>query len=178
MKYQFLIFSLLPQLLCAQYYFDFEDDTIEATESSIFYQWQQVPEERWECDTAEAISGLLSLHHSFENPDAGEDYLILSHDPLQVSDSFFISFRVRHGYPPSAANNWQVAILADCGLGMNPAMESNGIPCTITGGMILGVNFMGSDDLMKLWTCKNGNCEVSCITSLNYQEQVGTNVAS
>ena len=177
MKYLFLFFSLLPQLLWAQYHFNFEPDTGGVTETGLNDHWEQVPAGRWECTMEGAISGDYSLHHSFDNPDAGCDYVIIPHDPIQDTDSLSFSFRVKHGHPPSSANNWQVAFVADCSEGIDLANGSERVSCTITRGLILGVNFRDSDDLVKLWKCQNGNCLELCTTSLNYQDQVGTDVA-
>jgi len=177
MKYLFFIFSLFPQFLWAQYLFDFENDTLGVTELHMNGIWEEVPAGRWECAGEYAISGSYSLHHSYDNDNAGCDYFIITLDPLQDTDSLFLSFRVKHGYPPSSANNWQVAFLADYSKGNDMTIESAQEDILITEGLILGVNFKGSDDLLKLWECQSGDCHELCITSLNYQEQVGINAA-
>lgn len=177
MKYLFLIFSLLPQFLWSQYHFNFESDTGGVAKPGLNDLWEQVPTGRWECAMEGAISGDYSLHHSFDNPDSGCDYVIIPHDPIQDTDSFSFSFRVKHGHPPSSANNWQVAFVADGPEKIDLANGSEGASCTITRGLILGVNFRDSDDLVKLWKCQDGNCLELCTTSLNYQDQAGTSVA-
>lgn len=177
MKYLFFIFSLFPQFLWAQYLFDFENDTLGEMEFHMNGIWEEVPAGRWECAGEYAISGSYSLHHSYDNDNAGCDYFIITLDPLQDTDSLFFSFRVKHGYPPSSANNWQVAFLADYSKGNDMTIVSAQEDILITEGLILGVNFKGSDDLLKLWECQSGDCHELCITSLNYQEQVGNNAA-
>ena len=131
---------------------------------------EQCPGERWECAAGDAISGEGSLHHAYDNPGSGCDYFVISHDYFVPGDSFALSFRVRHGYPPSSANNWQVALVTDL-------ERSGGGDGNVTGireGIILGVNFRGSDDLVRLWKVEEGSVGVLCETSVNYQEEAGT----
>jgi hypothetical protein len=54
------------------------------------------------------------------------------------------------------------------------AMESGESEPGILNGIVLGVNFTGTDDLVKIWQIKDGLCEVLCPTEINYQEDVGT----
>ncbi|MCK5135607.1 MAG: lamin tail domain-containing protein [Bacteroidales bacterium] len=170
MKRILLFFLQMPVILSAQYHFDFENDTTGGWVECTGGWWKQVPGGRWECDTYGAISGDYSLHHSHDNHESGCDYLLISHDPLYDPDSLALSFRVKHAYPSSSANNWQVALLADFS-------NEGAFPGQITGGVILGVNFTGSDDQVKLWSCIEGNCDQICSTSINYQEHVGTEAA-
>ncbi|MCD4710910.1 MAG: lamin tail domain-containing protein [Bacteroidales bacterium] len=132
--------------------------------------WQQVPAERWCCDSIEAIEGGASLHHCFDNSQEGCDYLVLRHDPLNPSDSFSFSFRIRHGFAPSSQNNWQVAMVAEFHNGGGPL---EGVP-HILSGIVLGVNYSGSDDMVKIWGVDDGSMRELCSTSLNWQEHVGT----
>ncbi len=165
MKYLFLIFSLVPRILWSQYHINFETDSVINAKVCESYGAIQYPAGRWNCQGEWAISGIYSLHHSYDNPESGCDYFILTLDPLRSTDSLSVSFRVKHAYNPSSANNWQIGFLAD---------YTNGL---ITEGLILGVNFMGSDDLLKLWKCTNGECIEICRTTLNYQEQIGVDTA-
>ncbi len=156
MKRTLLFFSFLPQILLGQYHLDFENGSEEP--------FQQMPPERWEVTPGEAISGSLSLHHSYDNPESGTDYCFFRHDPLQDPDPISFSFRVRHMYAPSSVNNWQVALLAD-------------FSDKITGGLVLGVNFTGSDDLVSLWEVREEHIEKIGSTLINYQDQVGVELA-
>ncbi len=169
-NYVALLFSLFPVVLPAQYHFDFENDSTGGCGLSTVLQVQQYPSGRWECAVDGAISGNFSLHHSYDNPRSGCDYFFISHDPIQDSDSLSLTFRVKHSYPPSTANNWQVGLLATFS-------KEGALPGKITGGLILGVNFTGSDDYVKVWSCLNGECEQICSTAINYQELMGTEAA-
>ena len=112
------------------------------------------------------LSGSYSLHHTYDNPDPGCDLVAFTHDPLQPDSGFSCSFRVRHGYPPSSSNSWQVAMLADISLD------------TFTEGIVLGVNQTGTDDHLTLWQWDQGNSMEICHTSLNYQERVGESASA
>ena len=39
------------------------------------------------------------------------------------------------------------------------------------------MNHSGSDDMVKLWNCQDGDCNEICNTKLNYQEQIGSELA-
>jgi hypothetical protein len=160
-----LIILLFSFKLEGQYRFDFEIDSSGMEECCLIGPWFQVPAERWCCDTIAPITGTSSLHHSFDNPAEGCDYLIFRHDPLITGNPFSIRFRIRHGFPPSNMNNWQLAVGAAFG------------EARILSGLLLGVNFTGSDDLVKIWQVDQGMAEILCSTSLNYQETVGADQA-
>jgi len=151
-----------------QHRFDFEIDSLHGSGSCLDQDWKQLPEERWCCDSQEPIEGSSSLHHCYDNAEEACDYLIFQHDLLNPTDSFSISFRIRHSFAPSSQNNWQVAVAAD--------FRSEG-EAKIFSGIVLGVNFTGSDDLVKIWRVVEGEISQLCSTSLNFQEQVGTELA-
>jgi len=153
----FIIFSLIPHLLFAQYHIDFENDS--GTDTDLFpgSSWEQVPEGRWKRSGEGAIEGAFSLQHGFDNPESGCDYLIFNHHRIGDCDSLIFSFRIRHGYAPSSSNNWQLAILAEF---QTESMQ-------IQNGIVVGVNFTGSDDLIKIWKCEGGSPVELCTTSLS-----------
>jgi Lamin Tail Domain len=166
----FLLFILLFSFkLEGQYRFDFEIDSLNVEMKCPCSQWKQLPAGRWCCDSLEAIEGGGSLHHCFDNPEQGCDCLVLRHDPINMSDSFLLSFRIRHGFAPSSQNNWQLAVSAEYG--------QEGEELQITTGIVVGVNFQGSDDMVKIWGVQEGMIEEWCVSSLNYQEELGTDDA-
>jgi len=173
MRYFPLIILLFSFRLEGQYHFDFEIDSSEMENCCLGEAWNQVPGQRWCCDTIAPIMGNSSLHHTFDNPQEGCDYLVLRHDPLNVSDPFSFSFRIRHGFLPSNMNNWQVAL----GATFDDGQEPGGKEAHIANGIVLGVNYSGSDDLVKIWFVDEGVSEILCSTALNYQEQVGSSQA-
>ena len=48
---------------------------VENFESGSLNGWVQSTEGRWKTDTTESLSGRFSLHHIFDNPDAGTDVI-------------------------------------------------------------------------------------------------------
>ena len=160
-----------------QHLFDFEIDS-SVVEECPGSAWKQVPQQRWCCDTTDPIEGNASLHHCYDNPQDGCDYLVYRHDPLMTGAPFSISFRIRHAYAPSSQNNWQLALGATFSEGMESGeSEANGGVPEILSGLVVGVNLTGSDDLVKIWHVDQGETEVKLTTMLNYQEQVGTDQA-
>lgn len=170
MKLVLIFFSLLSVELSAQYLFDFEIDGSDLPGSYLEGLFLQLPQDRWEISSEGAISDNFSLHHSYDNEGTGCDFCLIMHDPLEMHDSLTISFRIRHGYPPSSSNNWQVAILSSLAEGGNEEFRINN-------GLILGVNYEGADDMVKVWRCLNGVNELICTSTLNYQEKIGPEAA-
>ena len=182
MKRTWVLLSILPHVLWSQVHFDFEDGLLPGEGMDPIRSMIQVPSDRWDCDSIEAISGDYSLHHSYDNPESGCDYLVFTHDPFVADDSLSFSFRIRHGYSPSSANNWQVALFADFNVGgesrdWDAGTTSAEEPFGITSGIILGVNYKGSDDMVKVWRLQDQLVEEICASTINYQEAVGTEAA-
>ncbi|MDF1572701.1 MAG: hypothetical protein P1P82_13915 [Bacteroidales bacterium] len=98
-KHLVYLFAGITFSLSGQSVFDFEKDSLSG--------WLQVPEGRWERSAANAISGAGSLHHAWDNPASGVDLIATDLQYPDLSDTLSVSFRVRHGYPPSSGNNWQ-----------------------------------------------------------------------
>ena len=154
-----LILLLLPLCLWSQSPVGFEDGMMQIRPGNLGWRLEQFPPNRWGLDSIDPISGHYSLHHTYDNPQAACDYFIMQHHPFQRS-SLSLSFRIRHSYPPSSGNNWQLAFLADF----------DGI---LREGIVVGVNLMGSDDLVRLWRARNGTYEDLCASALNFQEEIG-----
>ena len=147
----------------AQVVIDFESGNLE--------NWVQLPSGRWELSPDDPISGERSLHHGYDNHVGDTDLAGMDLLSPDLSDTIGISFRVRHAYNPSSNNNWQLFFLFD-----DPGKVFQGSGGG--GGFILGVNFEGSDDLLKLWQLVGGELFEICATSLNYQETVGREEAA
>lgn len=172
-KYLTLIILLISFKLEGQYHFSFEIDSSEVEDCWLEGEWKQVPGQRWCCDTVLPIVGKSSMHHSYDNSQEGCDYLVFRHDPLNIQDSFVFSFRIRHGFLPSSQNNWQLALGATLDDGSGP----EGGEAQILRAIVLGVNYSGSDDLVKIWLVDQGVSQVLCSTTLNYQEVIGSSQA-
>jgi hypothetical protein len=140
---------------------------VENFESGSIINWVQSPEGRWNTDTTATLSGRFSLHHIFDNPDAGTDRIGIRINGLHPSEGVTRwSFLVRYGYDPSSLNNWSVFLMSDKGPeSMSPEGGTN--------GFAIGVNLTGSDDTLRLWKVR-GNLVTSVINSrINWQTDIG-----
>jgi len=140
---------------------------VENFESESIINWVQSPEGRWKADTTTSLSGRFSLHHIFDNPDAGIDQIGIRIKNLHPSEGITRwSFLVRYGYDPSSLNNWSVFLMSDSGPG---SMSADGE----TNGFAIGVNLAGSDDTLRLWKIK-GNLITTLINCrINWQTDIG-----
>ncbi|MBN2698717.1 MAG: lamin tail domain-containing protein [Bacteroidales bacterium] len=158
MKKLCLFFSWIPLFVSAQVHFTFEDSTLNL--------WQQFPPGRWIVTGEQPLSGNYSLRHGYDNPEPGCDRIAFFHDAVQFSEPFMCTFRIRHAYPPSSMNHWQIAFFAS--MDPNPP-EAEALP----DGIYFGVNLEGSDDLLTLSKVSGGTGEELIKTEINYQEDIG-----
>lgn len=130
--------------------------------------WEQSLPERWHLDTAFAISGKQSLHHAFDNSEASFDMISYKHTQVLLDSSVTTwKFSNRYAYTPSSGNNWAVWLVSD-----QNAMEMH--PGGSAKGYIIGVNYTGSDDYVKLWKQDNSGLTEVLNTGYNWQDSVGT----
>jgi hypothetical protein len=149
MKRLVLFFLLCPVCLHGQWCIDFEDGSLQ--------NWNQERDSTWEVQSDGSLSGSYSLHHSLDDSIGNHDQISLPLDSLVLDAPLTTwKFRIKHGYYPSSANHWAV-FLADDGMV----------------AYILGVNFIGSDDTLKLWKMKDDHIEILLTTSLNWQVSIG-----
>jgi len=159
MKKVILLALLMPAMAFGQIAENFESGTI--------FNWTESVNGHWIADTASSISGRYSLHHIFDNPDAGIDCIGFSLKKLHPSEGVTKwSFLIRYGYDPSSLNNWSVFLLSD----NSPSMMS---VAGAVKGYAIGVNLSGSDDTLRLWKA-NGNALTTLINShINWQTDIG-----
>ncbi len=144
---------------------------IENFESGNATNWVQSTEGKWNADTISAISGRFSLHHSYDNPEAGTDKVgipVLNMHPDAGVTKW--SFLIRHGYDPSSSNNWSAFLMSDAG---PYAMSADGD----TYGFALGVNLTGYDDTLRLWKVKGNILTTVVNCRINWQTTIGINDA-
>ncbi len=155
-----LLFMMIPGMVYAQViYEDFE--------SGLSENWIQSPANRWETDSLQTMSGIFSLHHSFDNHESGCDRIGIMISGLQPAASETTwSFKVKHSYNPSSANNWSFFLVSD-------ESPSGMLPGGTVSGYALGVNLSGYNDTLCLWKIVNGNLSVVATTSLNWQNDIG-----
>jgi len=159
MKKVILLAVLMPFAAFGQIVENFEQGNLN--------NWVQSTGGRWNADSTAAISGKYSLHHSFDNPDAGSDRIGLQIKNLHPEQGVARwSFVVRHGYDPSSSNNWAVFLLSD----KEPAtLSSEGG----TDGFAIGVNVSGSDDSLRLIKVKGSILTTVVNCRINWQSSVG-----
>ncbi len=131
--------------------------------------WVQSPSNRWSI----AVDGANTvLHHSYDNLNSGRD--IITH-PVAISSyqngTLTWRFSVKYGFTPSMNNSW-VFILAS---NADATQMNTSLPGRT---LVLGVNFSGSDDLLKVWEqniSATGSKTVRQIaaTTLNWETGVG-----
>jgi hypothetical protein len=145
---------------------------VETFESGTTVNWVQSIEGRWKADTTASLSGRFSLHHIFDNPDAGVDRIGISIKSLHPDKGITKwSFLIRHGYDPSSSNNWSVFLMSDAA----PADMS---PDGGTNGFAIGVNITGYDDTLRLSKVKANQITTLITCRINWQTDIGiTNAA-
>ena len=140
---------------------------VENFESGNLNNWVQSTDGRWKADTTAAISEAYSLHHIFDNPDAGNDRIALPLKNLHPSQGLTTwSFILRHGYDPSSSNNWAVFLMSDTGPDTMPVEGS-------TNGFAIGVNITGTDDTLRLIKVKGSILTTVVDCRINWQTSVG-----
>lgn len=160
MKYLFLYVLFISTTVSAQVFLDFEDSNPNDFEMN--------SPERWGIVSSNPLSGNYSLKHFYDNASSGNDQVSIRFDRLQLGDDTTAwSFSILYEYNPSSSNNWSAFLLSD----MNAAeMHPGGSACAY----ILGVNFNGSDDLVKVWKTTDHSVDEIYNTNYNWQDHVGT----
>lgn len=143
---------------------------LENFETGDLSKWIFYPSERWKADAYQPVNGQMSLHHTFDNPDVGNDRAgirIANLHPAEGTTKW--TFLIRHGYDPSSLNNWSVFLMSDS----DPAaMSVDGT----SNGFAVGVNLTGADDTLRLWKVK-GNVITPVLSSrINWQTMIGITV--
>lgn len=160
MKYILLIIGLLPLVVYGQ--------VNETFESGIPDKWVQFPSDRWSSDTIGSLSGEFSLHHSFDNYEAGMDYIAFPINGLSplVAETVW-QFKIKYGYSPSSSNNWAFVLMSDI-----PPSEIP--PETNMSGFVIGLNQTGYDDTLRIWKFCEGSQEIVMDCDINWQNDIGT----
>jgi hypothetical protein len=165
MRCRLLLLAFLwsvPLFSFSQFVDDFSKSSLDV--------WTQSPSNRWST-TLENSNSLL--HHSCDNSSAGRDYITSKFTiPSSEKGKLIWRFRVKHGYAPSSNNGWAFVLTSDAdAVVLNSSSQSS---C-----MVVGVNFSGSDDLLKIWeqsTSSVGSKSVKLVaaSTLNWESSVGT----
>ncbi len=113
--------------------------------------WQEKNPEHWAATTQTSISGNYSLQHNFANT-LSSDVDIISHplSNVELNQNNAWRFKIKYlNSAPSSSNNWTVFLMAD-----NDFAQM--MPSGAINAYAVGVNFVGSDDFIKLWEITNG----------------------
>ena len=164
MGYRLLLLALLwciPFSSFSQFNDDFSKGSLDT--------WIQNPSNRW---STTLDNTNLVLHHSYDNSIAGHDYITAKCGISSYENGKLTwRFQVKHGYLPSASNGWAFILASDVdAMGLsNPSQSS----C-----LVVGVNFSGSDDLLKVWeqtTSSAGSKSIKLIatSTLNWETSIG-----
>jgi hypothetical protein len=163
MKKVILVALLVPYMASGQIVENFEQGNSD--------RWVQSNPGRWKADGSEALSGNFSLHHVFDNPEAGTDKIGLPVKNLHPDEGTTRwTFIVRHGYDPSSSNNWAVFLMSDAS---PETMSTDGI----TNGYAIGVNITGTDDSLRLVKVKGNSVTTVLNCRINWQINVGITVS-
>ncbi|MBN1951340.1 MAG: lamin tail domain-containing protein [Bacteroidales bacterium] len=123
--------------------------------------WYSPCIDHWGIDEGSMLTGERSLRHRFDSDEGGVDWIVLPHDPVQLSASGIEwQFSFRYLYAPSANNNW--AIL----LGNEDFPDGGG---RIKNGFIIGVNYEGNSDEIKIWQASEGEIKEVLNTGINWE---------
>ncbi len=144
---------------CSEYIYYLQDDF----EDGDLVGWEANEPSHWQASDIEPINGTYSLHQVYDASTYGND--IISYQLPNVdlsSDSIIWQFQLKYGYnSPSSTNNWNIFLSADAD---NSEMFNGGN----INGYVLGVNFSGTDDLLKLWRVDNGSATAIISTSFDW----------
>jgi hypothetical protein len=165
MGYRSLLLALLwyiPFSSFSQFNADFSKNSLEG--------WIQSPSNRW---TTSLDNFNLVLHHCYDNSTVGRDYITSKYTVPSYEDGKLIwRFRVKYGYAPSANNGWAVILSSD--------VDANQLSATSPGKcLVVGVNFSGSDDLLKVWEQRissgaSKTVKTVATSTLNWETGIGT----
>jgi hypothetical protein len=144
--------------------FDFDDLDLTS--------WEQGSPNHWHVDTIHPIQGRGSLHHMFDTNESSMDAIAFPHTQVRLDSGVTTwQFRVRHEYNPSSGNNWAIWLTSLENVSRMKPTEQNE-------GYVLGVNYSGSDDLIKLWKHSGTVKSVVLNSYFNWQEEIGTKKAA
>jgi len=145
---------------------------IENFESASVENWTESTAGHWIADSSQSLSGGYSLHHVFDNTLSGSDCIGIPLTNLHPDEGLIKwRFMIRHGYDPSASNNWAVYLMSDTDPVSLPSEQKSN-------GFIVGVNLTGYDDTLRIWKIRDGSVSVVVKCPVNWQNDIGINAIS
>lgn len=152
-----LLIVFVSPIFGQQVLYDFESGGIDG--------WVQVPANQWQVSNVSPLAGAHSLRQLRSDNVASTDFIHTAL-PLWNIANGNVTWRmlVKHTYNPSGTNCWWVCLMGDSNLA-----EGNG-----GNGYVLGVNYGGSDDILKIWKVVNGEKTVLITSPFNWENFIGT----
>ena len=160
MRKLFLLFWFVASHIYGQVLEDFESGKLAG--------WEQSSIGRWEASNQQPVSGTYSLHHTFDNTSSDSDQISYAIFDLRLEKGLTTwRFKIRHSYSPSSLNNWAIHLISD-------QNSQEMFPGGSLNGYIIGVNYTGSDDILKLWKSTDGDISAILTSGLNWQNNIPT----
>ncbi len=137
---------------------EYEVSVSEDFESGNLDAWTENIDGEWEVSTDKPLNGTYSLKH--KKTDSKEDAIALNFNNLDLSQKDKIwRFRILYSNSnPSGSNKWSIALSDQ---NVNTTLGGN------FNGYVIGVNYVGSDDFLKLWKVEDGT--KTAIIETNYK---------
>ena len=154
MKILVCVFLLVPVVSIGQRISsDFENNDLTG--------WFQSDSGHWCISDADAISGIYSLGHCYDNGVSATDWITFFHQPVDPDNGTTRwDFTVRYTTDPSANNYWVVCLNDNC----LPDTEGR-----LVNGLIIGINYLGNSDEIKVWEVHDGELECLLNTGFNWE---------
>jgi len=129
----------------------FEDDF----EDGDLVGWTQDAAGNWANSTDGAITGSRSLKHNLSDV-AATNCVYAQPEYSVAADTTTWRFKLKNGnWDPSGDNRYHVYLMASAG----------DLKGTAVNGYAVGINFTGTDDLVKLWRIAGGAVDATVLTS-------------
>lgn len=158
MKYlYFAAILLIANNASAQLEIDFENNQLT--------DFTQYPENRWITTNETPLSGEYSLRHFYDNSESSRDRIAYPFRKNLTNHRITWRFLVKYEYNPSGSNNWGGFLMSD-----KNADEMH--PSGSTNGYLIGVNYSGSDDMLKLWKISSGSGYQIINTGYNWENNI------
>ena len=159
-KLTFLLLFFIPITSYSQLSFNFESGSLTG--------WTQVPDGHWAASSSASLNGTYSLKQTLNSSVDATDRISTALPPWNPnSGTITWQAKIRHGYNPSSSNRWWIYLMANQDANQ---MQLGGL----ASGYAIGVNLVGSDDLLKLWRIDNGVAQPIIASTLNWETQVKT----
>ncbi len=134
-------------------------------ENNQLTEFTQYPENRWATTDETPLSGEYSLRHFYDNTESSRDRIAYPFRKNLTNHRITWRFLIKYEYNPSGSNNWGIFLMSDKNAEeMHPSGSAN--------GYLIGVNYSGSDDMIKLWKVSSGSGYQIINTEYNWENNI------